>query len=97
MIYLTVLIYIKKGKRRKFSQYESKVLPLLAKHDCRLLLKLITNKYTEGEAPDEIHVISYKRKRDFDKYISDSERKKYSKLLAETVEKTIIIKGENLL
>jgi uncharacterized protein (DUF1330 family) len=97
MVYLTILIYIKKGKHKTFNQYESKVLPLLKKHNCRLLLRLKANRHTGSYAPDKIHVISYKSKSDFDKYISDSERKKYSKLLAETVEKTIIIKGRKLL
>lgn len=56
MVYITQLLFIKKGKESSFLEFEEKVIPLLSNHNGRVLYRIRPTKETfvsleEGELP----------------------------------------------
>ena len=96
-IYYTLLVHVLKDKYGIFNEYEDKVLPLLHEYNGKLELRIKTEKSSEEtNKPDEIHIISFGSDNDFQNYLNDEERKKYRHLFEESVGKSTIIKGKNL-
>ncbi len=100
MIIYTQLIFIKLGKEKIFHEFEERVLPLLAKYGGELLYRLRPNLSEELVStlghPYEIHLVSFKTKKDFEAYRDDPARTNYVKLKNESVEKIMLIEGEKI-
>jgi hypothetical protein len=63
MIYLTQLVYVHPGKEDVFHQFEDVAIPLIAKHNGELVLRLRPNAesvvVSAIEVPYEVHVVRF--------------------------------------
>ncbi|MCA9922930.1 MAG: hypothetical protein KC421_11185, partial [Anaerolineales bacterium] len=58
--YLTVFVYLVKGKTAVFQSYESQAAAIMAEYGGRFELVLKPDEISSGELlPDEIHVLSF--------------------------------------
>lgn len=64
------------GARAAFEQYESLVLPLLARHGGRLERRLRT-----ADALTEVHIVSFRSQDGYESYLADEERASHRWLL----------------
>lgn len=100
MIYLTQLIYIKKGQEEVFHQFEDIAIPAILKYNGRLLLRARPEKNAFVEThigrPYEIHLVEFEKEQDFMNFSQDEERKKFLHLKEESVESVLLIKGTKL-
>ena len=91
---VSVFIYIYRETDKEFLEYESLVLPLLEKHNGRLLQRFRPsdeNIFPAGKnVPFEIHVIEFDTETDFESYKNDPKRKKHSALAEKCIKKTEI-------
>jgi uncharacterized protein (DUF1330 family) len=98
MIYITQLIYHKKGKKKLFESFEKSVLPLLGKHGGQLLFRCAppSRFYRSAtiEKPDEIQLIRFESEEQFRAYVADEDRIKLVGLKQDSVRMQILIKGE---
>lgn len=96
-IYFTLLVYVKPGQYETFQAYERKVLPLLPSFNGMLELRLKTDKTAdETEVPDEVHILSFRSMSDFERYRSDNRRRQYLDMFHASVEKAMLIKGNDI-
>jgi hypothetical protein len=97
MIHLTQLIYIRPGKEEVFDSFEAVALPLIAKHNGQLLLRVrpASSAFIEGEAspPYEIHLVSFPGEQDFEAFGKDPDRLAALHLKDESVDHVVLIKG----
>ena len=100
MIYITQLIYIKPGMEEIFHAFESMAIPLIAKYNGRLLLRL---RPAEGEiieksidAPYEVHIVEFSDNADFENFMNDGERKKFLHLKEDSIQSALLIRGSRL-
>jgi uncharacterized protein (DUF1330 family) len=100
MIYITQLIYLKKGQELVFEQFEAVAIPLIAKYKGRLLFRL---RPTEDawigqplEKPYEIHLVEFETEQDFEDFKQDEERKQFLHLKEQSIEVAVLIKGLKL-
>jgi uncharacterized protein (DUF1330 family) len=93
-LYLTVLLYLKDGKRQQFYNYERSVKPLIENYDGRFE-KVIKPTQVIGNfpMPDEIHILSFPSEGSFQSYREDPNLPEIAHLRDESVEETIIISG----
>jgi hypothetical protein len=100
MIYYTQIIFLKTGQEDIFNEFEEKVLPLLNRHNGKLLYRIRPAKTcviaTGWGYPYEIHLVSFLSRKDFEAYRDDKERLQYLHLKDQSVEKILLIEG-NLL
>jgi hypothetical protein len=100
MLYLTQLIYIKKGKEEVFDQFEAIAIPRIPVYNGKLLFRLRPPKESyidiSIEHPYEIHYVSFASQQDFENYLKDEERKKFLHLKEESIQSVTLIKGEKL-
>jgi uncharacterized protein (DUF1330 family) len=100
MIYITQLIYIKGDQEMVFHQFEDIAIPIIAKYNGQLLLRVRpeTNSYIEVsiEKPYEIHLIQFESEDDFQQFMQDPERKKFLHLKEQSIRSAILIKGQTL-
>ena len=93
---LTLLYYLNPGGEADFLKYEESVLPLLEKHNGRLLYRIRPPKesfiYPAGdEQPYEVHVVTFGSKQDFLEYKNDPERQKHIELGSRAIKKIRMI------
>lgn len=97
MIYITQLIYVKRGEEDSFHEFESHAIPIISKYNGKLLLRVRpdTASYIENsiESPYEMHIISFDDDSDLDRFMADEERKKYLHLKEKSIQSSILIKG----
>jgi uncharacterized protein (DUF1330 family) len=100
MIYITQLIYIKEGQEKTFHEFEDSVIPIIAKYNGRLLLRVrppedafIGNSI---DKPYEIHLGEFDSEQDFKNFMIDEERKRFLHLKEQSVRLSILYKGEKL-
>ncbi|NMH89235.1 DUF1330 domain-containing protein [Flavivirga algicola] len=100
MVYLTVLLFIKKGKEDVFNEYEALVLPIIKDYNGKLIYRVRPTQdnfiSSEDELPYEIHFISFETNGDFLNFINDNKRKRFEKLKVDAIKSTFITKGEKL-
>ena len=100
MIYITQLIYIKEGQENVFHQFEEIAMPIISKHDGRLLIRIRpdSNSMIENniEKPYEIHLVEFDTEQDFENFKKDEERKKFLHLKDQSVKSVLLIKGTKL-
>ena len=97
MLYYTQLIFIKANQEQTFNLFEDKVLPLLKKYNGELIYrtKLDKNHIIESSigTPDELHIVTFATKEDFNSYKNDKERMQYMSLKETSIEKALLIEG----
>ena len=100
MIYITQLIYIKDGREKTFHEFEDVAIPIIAKYNGRLLLRVRPQKdgFIENsiDKPYEIHLVEFDSEQDFKNFMLDEERKKFLHLKEQSIESSILYKGEKL-
>lgn len=100
MIYLTQLIFVKEGKEDVFHEFEDFAIPLMEKYNGRVIHRLRPNKETyissTERQPYEIHFISFDSENDFQNFLQDDTRQNFMHLKKESVESSLLIKGEKM-
>ena len=100
MIYLTQLIFVKEGKENVFHEFENFAIPLMEKYNGRIIHRLRPQKEnyisSSEEEPYEIHFISFNSEEDLAKFLKDDTRQKFMHLKNESVQSSILIKGEKM-
>ena len=97
MIFITQLIYIKSGQEEVFHQFEDVALPIIAKYNGRLLLRVRPDdkSFIENhiEKPYEIHLVEFDQEKDFENFKHDEERKKFLHLKEQSIKAAVMIQG----
>lgn len=100
MIFITQLIYIKKGQEDIFNEFESIAIPSILRYNGQLLLRVRPeeNSIIEKniETPYEIHIIEFESEEDFERFKHDEERKKFLHLKEQSIQSILMIKGTKL-
>lgn len=100
MLYLTVLIVVNEGKEALCNTYETAVLPIIQKHDGKLIYRIQPKKEDfitcEGERPYEIHFMSFPTHNHLNNFIKDDERTQFIALKKEAIKTSFIVKGDPL-
>lgn len=97
MLYITQLIYIKDGQENVFNQFEEVAIPIIAKYNGRLLLRVrpTENTFIENsiDRPYEIHLVEFDSEQDFQNFIKDEERNQFLHLKDQSIKSVLVIKG----
>lgn len=100
MFYITQLIYIKDGQKDVFHQFEDLAIPIIAKYNGRLLLRIRPTEYTFIEhtidKPYEIHLVEFDSEQDFLNFSKDETRKQFLHLKEQSIKSALLIKGTKL-
>jgi uncharacterized protein (DUF1330 family) len=100
MIYITQLIYIIDGQENIFNQFEDIAIPIIAKYNGSLLLRVrpTESSFIENqiEKPYEIHLVEFDTLQDFENFMKDEERKKFLYLKNQSIKTSILIQGMKL-
>ena len=100
MIYLTQLIYIKAGYAEAFNEFEAAVIPIIARYNGQLLLRIrpVRNEIIQAgiQSPYEVHMVSFMSEEDYEKFKLDEDRKKYLHLKEKSIEKVVLILGKEV-
>jgi len=97
MIVLTQLIYIKEGQENVFHQFEDIVIPIIAKYNGRLLLRIRPgdDAFIEHgiDKPYEIHLVEFDTEQDLENFKQDDKRKQLLHLKEAAIKTSILIQG----
>ena len=97
MLYYTQVIFIRKGSEAVFHEFEDQVLPLLERHNGKLLYRVRPDPQnvieTSIDYPYEIHLVSFDSKSSFMAYAGDEDRKRHLKLKEDAVSSVLLIEG----
>ncbi|MFN8357786.1 MAG: DUF1330 domain-containing protein [Spirosomataceae bacterium] len=100
MIYLTQLIYLNQGQEDVFHQFENVAIPLIAKYNGRLLLRIRPSQeayiQTSIEPPYEVHLVEFDSEQDFRNFMQDEERKAFLHLKEQAIKASILYQGVQL-
>lgn len=100
MIFITQLVYVIKGQESVFHEFEDIAIPAILKYNGQLLLRVrpTENSFIEHhiDRPYEIHLVSFETEKDFENFKDDEERKKFLYLKEQSVQSTLLIKGNRL-
>lgn len=100
MIYITQLIYIVEGQEAVFDQFEAMAIPLIAKYQGQLLLRVRPGQtaYIESaiEQPYEIHLVAFASDHDLANFMQDKERQQFLHLKEQSIKSILLIKGSPL-
>jgi uncharacterized protein (DUF1330 family) len=100
MIYITQLIYIRKGQEAVFDQFEAIAIPAISKYNGQLLLRVRPDAHSYIESnidqPYEIHLVEFKAGNNFEDFMQDEERKQFLHLKEQSIQSVILIKGHKL-
>lgn len=100
MFYITQLLYVISGKEALFHQFEALAIPLLAKYNGRLLLRIRPEAATVVEAgietPYEIHLVQFDSAADFEAFKKDDSRKNFLSAKGQSVREAWLIGGLRL-
>jgi uncharacterized protein (DUF1330 family) len=100
VIYITQLIYILDGQSEVFHRFEELAIPVIAKYNGRLLLRIRPDKNSiieaNTEVPYEIHLVEFESEADFENFKLDEERKQFLHLKEKSIKSALLIKGERV-
>jgi len=100
MIYITQLIYVKEGQKETFHQFEDVAIPIIAKYNGRLLLRVRPNGdsfiETAIDKPYEIHLVQFDSEQDLKNFMLDEDRKKFLHLKEQSIKSSVLYKGVKL-
>src|SRR5688572_24203679 len=97
MVYLTQLVYVRPGEEETFLQFEDVVLPLIAKYEGELLLRLrpTADSVVEAaiEVPYELHFLRFASEERLAQYGSDPERQRVLDLKDRSLLASLVVQG----
>jgi hypothetical protein len=97
VLYLTQLIYLHDGQEQPFLAFEDAVLPLLAKYNGELVLRLRPDAAAKiagsAEPPYEVHVLRFASELDLARFAADEERQRALRLKDQSVRESVLIRG----
>jgi uncharacterized protein (DUF1330 family) len=97
MIFITQLIYIKEGQEDVFHQFENVAIPIIAKYNGQLLLRIRPGEENfiehQIDKPYEVHLVQFASEQDFENFKQDEERKKFLHLKEQSIRSVLLIKG----
>ncbi|HNP99913.1 MAG TPA: DUF1330 domain-containing protein [Bacteroidia bacterium] len=100
MIYITQLIYVVPGQERVFDDFEHIAIPIIARYNGRLLLRIrpSAKDMIEGEMekPYEIHLVEFESPNDFERFKLDGERARFLHLKEQSIKASVMIQGTKL-
>jgi uncharacterized protein (DUF1330 family) len=100
MIYITQLIYIKKGQEKAFNDFEAIAIPVISRYNGRLLLRIRPQEdaFIENgiDKPYEIHLVEFDSEQDFKNFTHDEERKKVLHLKERSIRLSLLILGTKI-
>ena len=100
MVFITQLVYIKKGQEDIFNQFEDIAIPVISKYNGKLLLRIRPDENsvieTTVERPYEVHLIQFDTETDFEHFMLDEERKRFLHLKEQSVQSIQLIKETTL-
>lgn len=100
MIYITQLIYIREAQENIFHQFEDIAIPIIARYNGRLLLRVrpAENTFIEHhiDKPYEIHLVEFDAEQDFKNFMLDEERKNFLHLKEQSIHSVVLIKGKKI-
>ena len=100
MIHITQLIYITAGEEKTFDQFEAIAIPIIAKYNGRMLLRVRPDDSAfierQIDKPYEIHLVEFQSEHDFENFKKDEERKKFLHLKEQSIKASIMIQGTRL-
>lgn len=100
MVYITQLIYLNTGQEEVFDQFEAVAIPLIARYNGQLMLRLRPSAEdfidASVEKPYEIHLVSFPSEADFLAFMRDEERKRFLHLKEKAIRSAFLVKGEKL-
>ena len=100
MIFIKQLVYIIDGQEEVFDQFENIAIPIIAKYNGKLLLRVRpgNDAYIQSsiESPYEIHLVEFKTEDDLANFIQDEERNKFLNLKNQSIRSAVFIKGTKL-
>jgi hypothetical protein len=100
MVIITQLIYLKHGQEEVFNQFEEIAIPIIAKYNGILMLRVRpdSSAYIESSIaePYEIHLVKFDSQQDFDNFRKDEERRKFLHLKEQSIQSAIMIQGVQL-
>jgi len=100
MIYIIQLVYVKPGEEHIFEEFESIAIPIIAKYNGRMILRLRPNQQAVIEnsvsVPYELHLVEFESEEDLQRFQSDDQRLKYLHLKERSIEKVMLIKGSKI-
>ncbi|QJW88748.1 DUF1330 domain-containing protein [Spirosoma taeanense] len=98
MIYLTQLIYVKEGQEQVFYQFEDVAIPLIAKYNGQLLLRIqpTDDSFIEQpiDKPYELHLVRFETEQDFRAFQQDESRKQFLHLKEQSVRTSMLIRNK---
>lgn len=98
MIFITNLIYLQEGQEQVFDEFEKIAIPIMAKYNGKMLLRLRPGKeaFIEQsiESPYEVHLGEFESESDFEAFLADDERKKFLHMKDKAIKSTILVKGK---
>lgn len=101
MIIITQLIYINEGQEKTFDEFESVAIPLIAKYNGRLLLRVRPPKdsiiVANAETPYEIHLVEFDAEEDLTAFMKDETRRSFLHLKERAIKAAVLIKGRRML
>ena len=98
MIYITQLIYIKEGQEKVLDEFEDIAIPIISKHNGRLLFRIRpdVNAFIGEcvEKPYEVHLVEFETAQNFENFKMDEERKKFLHLKDQAIQASVLIEGK---
>lgn len=98
MIYITQLIFVKKGQEEKFLEFERHAIPLMEKYHGKIRYRVRPKAESfvdaTAELPYEIHIISFPAEPDLAAFLKDDNRLQFIHLKEESVQSMLLVKGE---
>ena len=99
-LFITQLIYIKPGAEKIFDEFEAVAIPIIARYNGKLLMRLRpeTNSFIEVsiEHPYEIHLVEFENEESFQAFMKDETRKQFLHLKEASIRSAMLYKGTAL-
>jgi len=100
MLYITQLIYLQPGQEVVFDAFEAVAIPLIARYNGQLLLRLRPGPEavieSSEEPPYEVHVVRFEAESDFQNFMLDEERRQFLHLKEQSIRASVLLKGVRL-
>lgn len=101
MIYITQLIFVRKGKEAIFLEFEALVIPLMEKYNGQIVYRIRPTKENfvssnTEELPYEVHLVSFDSEDDLNAYMKDDSRLEFIHLKEASVKSILLVKGKSI-
>lgn len=100
MVYFTQLIYVVTGQEATFEEFESVAIPLIAKYNGELSLRVRPAEEAfisaTTETPYEIHFGYFASEADFNAFMRDETRRQFIHLKEKAIRSTVLVTGQRL-